>query len=233
MRQFVFTSALIILIACGTENEINPIAHTANEINPIDNTMIDLVTQTVTGTNNTCQHDRSAYIDAEVISLGQDAWSPGWNTIAEFTLTTDKDTCFDQTFDFDFTTTDDADTDWNDCEEYVGQDRFHIYRANGDELNELNADWSFYGATGEWGAYVHYCESGRFIINAVPEFVHEDTTLLADEPITFVVMMEAWGSTDDMMRVDLWWNDASLNESNNLHHHQREGEPLLFEDSNE
>jgi hypothetical protein len=174
-------------------------------------------------------HDRSAYIDAEVISLGQDSWTPGWNKIAEFTLTTDKDTCFDQTFDFDLTSTDDADTDWNDCEEYVGQDRLRIFRANGEDLEELNANWSFQGATGEWGAYVHYCEAGRFIVNALPEFVDEDTSLLADDPLTFVVMMEAWGSAEDMMRVDLWWNDASLNESNNLHHHQREGEPLLFQ----
>ena len=181
--------------------------------------------------SETCQHDRSAYIEGEVVSLGQNTWTPGWNTIAEFTLTTDKNTCFDKTFEFDFTTTDDANSDWNDCEEYVGQDRLRIFRANGDDLVELNANWMFQGATGDWGAYVHDCEAGRFIVQANPSFVNEDTSLLAGDPLTFVVMMEAWGSVDpeDMMRVDLLWDDSSQVGMNSGNLHQQEGEPLLFQ----
>lgn len=191
---------------------------------------------TETAGDESCQHDRSAYIQAEVVSLGQDAWTPGWNTIAKFTLTTDKDTCYDETFAFDFTTTDNADTDWNDCEEYEGQDRLRIFRvigtdSDGDVLQELNASWTFQGATGDQGSYVHYCETGRFIVDAKPQFVEEDTALLAGDPLTFVVMMEAEGSTDpeDKMQIGLLWDDSSQVWTNSANHHGREGDMLSFE----
>lgn len=178
-----------------------------------------------------CQHDRSAYIDAEVVSLGEDAWVPGWNTIAQFTLTTDKDTCFDTTFSLDFTSTDDADTGWNHCEEYGDQDRFRVFTDDGgDALRELDANWEFQGATGDNGAYVHTCDPGRFIVDTMPVFVDEDTTLLAGNPLTFVIEMEAEGSTDpeERMKVDLVWDDSSQAGTNSGNLHQREGELLPF-----
>lgn len=222
--------SIVFLSACS---DYDLIAHSAPEGMDEDAMIVD-----ETAGGEYCQHDRSAYIQAEVISLGQNAWTPGWNTIAKFTLTTDKDTCYDETFEFDFTTTDNADTDWNDCEEYEGRDRLRIFRVTGSDgeiLQELDASWTFQGATGDWGSYVHYCEAGRFIVTATPWFVDEDTTLQAGDLLTFVVMMEAEGSTDpgDTMRIDLVWDDSSQVDSNSSNGHQREGNTLPFEDLDE
>lgn len=226
-----FSLVLSLLVGCS-DYEINSIS--AEEPTTPPASASDVPADELEEVDNTCQPNSTAFIQAEVISLGQDMWIPGWNEIAKFTLTTDKDTCYDATVSFDFTSTDNAGTGWNACEMYDGQDRLRIFHVttddNGEILEELDANWAFQGATGDNGAYVHYCEAGRFIVNAMPTFVDEDTTLLAGNPLTFVVMMEAEGSTDpeDRMRVDLLWDDSSQVGTNSGNLHQREGDMLPF-----
>jgi hypothetical protein len=203
-------SILFSLIACS-DYQINKVVPEQEEITTAATPSTpDPVDEAGDDTVDLCEYNEDALFNTDRASTEQEAWTPGWNKVVEFTLTSDRDTCYADTFYFTFSATDYQETGWNGCDD--AKERLQLVQlvdvdSNGFEnWHEVESalTWFTYSEVDSSDRYIE-CDEGLELGGAWPYFNWLRTPIYANEPITFALFMEANGSTDpsDGMSIQL------------------------------